>query len=190
MSAVRVCPNCKTTIEFQDPGLPTCSACGAMLPPPERAGAASGQAVDEERPLFLMIFMVFLGSFTTIGIIITLMTVTMAGNEDYFVDNRFATRSDFLIKMIPFILLYLAAAPIAYGLWKERPWTRPLLIAFFSIPEFGKYLTPRWSEAPAHAIIPRFILSAALIGLLCWYLYRKRNVVRYYNVLSGVKSDS
>jgi hypothetical protein len=189
MSAVRICPNCKTTVEFQNPGRPTCAACGAILPAPKPGHTAAAQAADRQRPSLLLVLMVFMGSFATIGIIITFLTITVPGNEDYIVDNRLATQSDFLVKMLPFILLYLAAAPIAYGLWKERPWTRPLLVAFFAIPEFGKYLTPRWSGAPAHAFIPRFILSAVLIGLLIWYLYKKRNVVRYYEDLSGERSD-
>lgn len=188
MNSVLVCPNCRTPTEYQGSGQPACSACGTKLS--ARADAAGNQAAERQRPLLLLMLMVFLASLATIGLIITFMTVTVPGNEDYIVDNRLATQSDFLIKMFPFILLYLAAAPIAYGLWKERPWTRPLLVAFFAIPEFGKYLTPRWSEAPAHAFIPRFILSAILIGLLGWYLYKKRNVVRYYNALSGLKSDS
>lgn len=188
MSAVLVCPNCRATTEYQDSGQPACSTCGTRLS--AGADAAAGQEADRQRPLLLLIFMVFLGFLATIGVIITFMTVTVPGNEEYIVDNRLATQSDFLVKMLPFILLHLAAVPIAYGLWKERPWTRPLLVAFFAIPEFGKYLTPRWSEAPAHAIIPRFILSALLIGFLSWYLYRKQNVVRYYNAISGLKSDS
>lgn len=188
MSTVLVCPNCRATTEYQGSGLPACSACGTRLS--ERADAAAGHTADRQRPSLLMIFMVFLGAFATIGTIITFLTVTVPGNEDYIVDNRLASQSDFLLKMLPFILLYLAAAPIAYGLWRERAWTRPLLLAFFGIPELGKYLMPRWQEAPAHALIPRFILSAVLVGLLSWYLYRKRNVVRYYNALSGSKPDS
>jgi len=187
MNLLLVCPSCRTTTEFQGSGQPVCSACGTRLS--EGVDAASPHAADRQRPLFLLMLMVFLGSLAAIGLIITFLTVTVPGNEEYIVDNRLATQSDFLIKMLPFILLYLTAVPIAYGLWKERPWTRPLLIAFFSIPEFGKYFTPRWSGAPAHAFIPRFLLSALLIGLLAWYLYRKRNVVRYYNALSGIKSD-
>lgn len=187
MPAVLICPHCGTTTEHPGAGPPVCSACGARLS--EHADAASWRETDRQRPLLLLIFMVFLASLATIGIIITFMTVTVPGNDEYIVDNQLATQSDFLMKMLPFILLYVAAVPIAYGLWKERAWTRPLLIAFFSIPEFGKYLTPRWSAAPAHAFIPRFIFSMVLIGLLSWYLYRKRNVVRYYNTLSGVKSD-
>lgn len=187
MSAVLICPNCRTTAEYQGADPPACNACRTRLS--VRTDTVGQQAADRQRPLFLLIVMVFLGSLATIGLIITFMTVTVPGNEDYIVDNRLATQGDFLVKMLPFILLYLAAVPIAYGLWRERPWTRPLLLAFFSIPEFGKYLMPRWSEAPAHAFIPRFILSAVLIGLLAWYLYRKRNVVRYYNALSGGRSE-
>lgn len=189
MNSLLVCPSCSTPAEYPGSGKPACSACGAILQLPEQAGAAGEQTAGRQRPSLLLVFMVFLASFATIGTIITFLTITVPGNEDYIVDNRLATQSDFLIKMLPFILLYLAAAPIAYGLWKERAWTRPLLVAFFAIPEFGKYLTPRWSDAPAHAFIPRFILSVVLIGLLSWYLYRKRNVVRYYNDISGVRKD-
>lgn len=180
MSAAVVCPNCGAPLSYPGPGGPACSACGT---------APSGQATRKERPLLLTMFMAFFGSLTTIGAIITFLTTTVPGNDDYIVGNRLASQEDFLIEMLPFIFLYLAAAPIAYGLWKERSWTRPFLFVFFGISELGKYLMPRWREAPAAALIPRLLISAALIGLLGWYLYRKRSVVGYYDALSVGNKD-
>lgn len=119
MNSVLICPNCRTPTEYQGSGQPACSACGTRLS--ARADAAGNQAAERQRPLLLLMLMVFLASLATIGLIITFMAVTVPGNEDYIVDNRLATQSDFLIKMLPFILLYLAAAPIAYGLWKNGP---------------------------------------------------------------------
>lgn len=128
-----------------------------------------------------MVFFAFLALF---GAIITLITLVMPGNEDYLVDNQIATKSDFMVKMLPSMFRFLVAAPIAYGLWKERTWARPMLLAFFGIPELGKYLLPAWRDAPPGVIVLRLVISAIAIGLLGWYLYRKRNVVHYYKALS------
>ena len=187
MMAAPVCPFCGAR------GLPlpqgakdsVCSRCGAVVP--EAVGDASG-GVSEGRPPLLMFLMIFLAFFAFFGALITLITLAMPGNDDYLVDNDVATKGEFLMKMLPSTLRFLFAGPIAYGLWKERRWARPLLLAFVGLSEFGKFFLPGWKEAPAGVIVPRLILSGILFGLLSWYLYGKRNVVRYYRARSDPPS--
>ena len=131
--------------------------------------------------------MVFFAFFALFGAIITLITWVIPGNEGYLVDNQLATKSDFMVKMIPSMFRFLVAAPIAYGLWKERAWVRPMLLAFFGIPELGKYLLPGWRDTPPNVILSRLAISGIVLGLLAWYLYRKQNVVHYYKALSPPK---
>jgi hypothetical protein len=178
MSAVLVCPNCNATASPSTADQPACSVCGTPFPGP--ISSFDKRTEERQRPFLILLLMVFLAFFALFGALITLITLMVPGSEGYLVDNQLATKDDFLLKMVPSILRFLAAAPIAYGLWKERGWARPMLLAFFAIPELGKYLLPGWREAPASAIIPRLLLSMALVGFLGWYLYRKRSVIDYY----------
>lgn len=180
MNSPSVCRRCGAPLGNQGAGLPACGACGALLA--EETPAAAG------RPPLLILLTVFLAFLALFGAIITLITLFMPGNEDYLVDNQLATKGDFLVKMLPSVFRFLVAAPIAYGLWRERTWARPILLAFAGVSELGKYLLPGWREAPPGVIVPRLVVSGIVIGLLGWYLYRKRNVVDYYNALSPLKS--
>lgn len=144
---------------------------------------------EEKRPFLLMLSMFFLAFLAAAGGAISLIILAAPGNDDYIIGSRITSKGEFLMKMLPSFALFLAAALIAYGLWKERGWTRPMLLAFFGLPELGKYLLPGWRSAPAGILLSRLILSGLMVGLLGWYLYRKQNVVRYYHLLSLPNSD-
>jgi hypothetical protein len=184
MMATRSCPDCGATTRQEGMDPPACSGCGKVFP--DRSGEA-GEKGEDGRPALLMFLMIFLFFFALFGGMISFITFMMPGSDDYLVDNQLATKNEFLLNMLPSMLRFLSAGPIAYGLWKERIWARPLLIAFVGIYELGKFLLPGWREAPAEVIVPRFILSGVIVGLLAWYLYKKQNVVRYYQTLSTQK---
>lgn len=76
----------------------------------------------------------------------------------------------------------IPAAVLAYGLMRERRWTRPLLL----VSHTGWALSPVATlpivvnvQAPAMAVVGGVAAGAGV----WWYLYRKPNVVAYYAFL-------
>jgi hypothetical protein len=91
------------------------------------------------------------------------------------------TRDDLLLAFW-FTLFGAVSGPFAWGVWKERAWTREAAMAFWIgwglIVVAGMILEP-------HSDDTRTLLYG-LIGAVTagWYFYRKRNVVLYYEELS------
>ena len=80
-----------------------------------------------------------------------------------------------------FTLLMVVSGPFAWGVWKERAWTRHVAMAFWIgwmlIVMGGMILEPHSDDA-----------RMLLYGLICaciavWYFYRKPSVVLYYDQL-------
>lgn len=129
----------------------------------------------------LTLLAVFLAFFAAISLLV-IMAATF-GNGPYSINGEPAIRSDYLQVMLPFIPASAAAAIASFGLWKERLWARPLLLGFYTVAGFGSALMPLWIEAPGVTVATGLLFSGILVGFLGWYLYRKQNVVRYYQTL-------
>jgi hypothetical protein len=81
-----------------------------------------------------------------------------------------------------FLLIGGLLAAIGLGLWRERAWTRPLMMAYWPMSAVLAY-APAWSEgSPTDFIIP-FAFTAIAAAVAWWYLYRKDNVVAYFHAL-------
>ena len=74
---------------------------------------------------------------------------------------------------------------LAFGLWRERAWVRPLMVAYWV--GFGALVL---AVEPTPGGGPEDVVSGMSGVLLCagiaaWYLYRKRNVAAYFRTLAG-----
>jgi hypothetical protein len=69
-----------------------------------------------------------------------------------------------------------AALSIGYGIWKERAWGRPALVALVLLSTVAQ----RWLEPPSATSLVSLVLTLAFVS---WYLYLWPNVADYYRRL-------
>ena len=138
--------------------------------------------------------------FSLFAAIATLMLPLLFSNDgSYSINGESVTRDVFFAKegfflfSMPFVVVYVAI--VAYAIYDERAWSRPLLLAYFPVcgiigglsfffmmpvmsgPQFALQLRPLLVVQ-----VLEFLFFAALSW---WYLYRKRNVVAYYRSIAN-----
>ena len=90
------------------------------------------------------------------------------------------TRDDMLYASY-FTVFAAVSGPFAWGVWKERSWTREVAMAFWIglvlVALAGMVLQPHSDDMRALL----YLLIGA--GSAAWYFYRKRSVVVYYDEL-------
>ena len=141
-----------------------------------------------EMPLLLLCGFGLSAFFSVLGTIaFTLMAITLPFSSSYSINDHPATRAEFLrfswpifVAFPPLLLLF---GTIAYALWRERPWSRRLMLAFWGVnvvAGVGMALSTFAQEPGAWASVFLYLL---LLVVAWWYLYRKPGVVAYYRLL-------
>ncbi len=82
--------------------------------------------------------------------------------------------NNFLPFMVVSVPLLLA---IAYGFWKDRPWSRHAAVSFWVVE--GWFLMMSEGSGP-EGLIPSLIG----LGITIWYFYVRPNVVAYYRAIA------
>jgi uncharacterized membrane protein (UPF0136 family) len=141
-----------------------------------------------EMPLVLLCGLGFSAFFSALGaLVFALLAISLPFSRTYAVDGHAATRAQFLAASIPVLVAFppilVLFAAIAYALWRELPWSRPLILAFWGanlllgagLAVWGPVRDRgEWVPVPVYLVV---------IGIVWWYLYRKSTVVAYYRVL-------
>jgi len=65
---------------------------------------------------------------------------------------------------------------IAYALWRDRSWSRPLMILYWVVTGLAVLV---WSREFNCAVVEMFIFAA----LAAWYLYGNHNAAAYYRLI-------
>jgi hypothetical protein len=81
---------------------------------------------------------------------------------------------------LAFGVVGLLFAAIAFGLWRDRPWARPLIMLFWPA-LIVIVIALSWDTPDAVAQAVGILASAGPLALIAWwYLYRKTNVTAYF----------
>jgi hypothetical protein len=202
MGVVISCPECHSAREYPQAEFNACAVCGAEFPPSVREEA--GRAVRRRRPLLLTLFAAFFGFFAAVGAVVLL--VALLGSGPYTVNGVPTSKPVFMKAVGPFLPIVVAAAILAYGLWKERLWGRPMFLAFYAVVGIASAVMPLVVTASTSAglggsvdanagaaatsaeLISAFAFTAVVIGFFGWYLYGKTNVVQYYRALAEMRA--
>jgi hypothetical protein len=72
---------------------------------------------------------------------------------------------------------------VGIGLWQERSWTRPLMIGYWLTVLVADVAWIVGGTLTAIEGVGFAVEIAISMGLAAWYLYRKANVVAYYDAL-------
>lgn len=115
---------------------------------------------------------------------IAIMTLFFSQKSIFWTNGEQVSREQFLSKggYLLFLVPVLLGA-ISYGLWKERAWTRHLMVlcwVVLAIPSVGGLLLGTF-EGEHH------FAALILFPVVIWYLYFKRSVVSYYQAVSAAE---
>lgn len=143
-----------------------------------------------EMPLSLKLGLVASGLLAGIGVVVAVFAVGMAlfGSGPFAVAGEPVSRSEYLTTMMPLLLVHtvfvILFAAVAYGLWKERPWSRHVMMAVWGLLAAFLVITVSADQQ----LNPAALLSSGLYALLWlmawWHLYRKPDLVAYYDSIS------
>lgn len=182
MSVIVQCPTCHETAQFYRTPIENCPRCQAAYPDVVRRPAESALNRDlAPKPACLV-----LGQFVTSfggGLFLLLLALAPFNAASYSVDGQPLSGPEFLRAGggYGFGLIGIWLTIIAVGLWRERAWARPFMLAYWPI-SFALMVALSWRD-------PNFVTSVVSTGLFAiggfagaaWYLYDKENVVAYFS---------
>jgi uncharacterized membrane protein HdeD (DUF308 family) len=181
MSTIVQCPTCLETTPFHRPPIASCPRCQASFPESVRGAAERALRHDlAPKPALLVLGQVVMTFMA--GIFLLFLPMASFNVGSYSIGDQQMDGHDFVRHggALAFGLVGLAFGVIAYGLWRDRPWTRPLMLAYW--PVVAAVLVavawndPDFAENVAVACVSG-VIETAVAG---WYLYRKANVVAYF----------
>lgn len=186
MSVQVLCPACGYVSELHRPPVTECARCHTALPEPLRESAERAlKYADAPMPMLLVIgqwlslitggMFVFLTALAPFD----LGTFSISGEE--VPGPVFLQRGGWLMGVVGVILI-----GIAYGLWRERPWARGLMILYWLALTLLAFVGDRGEVA---ALVVSGLIMLCCIGAAAWYLFGKDNVRAYFETRAATSSE-
>lgn len=143
-----------------------------------------------DMPLLLLCGMGFGTFFALVALLVVGgMLVMLPFASQYTVNEVPVTRAEFVQKSWPLLVGFPVAAgcalAIVYALWRELPWSRRAIIAYWVVSLVAVCLVAIVSGKPVD-LLTSVVMFGGIIGLLSWYLYRKPSVRAYYSALRAL----
>jgi hypothetical protein len=145
-----------------------------------------------EMPLLLLCGFGFSAFFTAVGLVAYTVVVlaTVFGNGPFTSFGREVSRGTFLREALPLLLAFPTVlgffGVVAYGLWKEKPWSRTTMMAFWLVSFLATLGVSVFTPAKTGDFVASLIGHVLLAALAGWYLYGNAGVVEYYRTLANV----
>lgn len=184
MPASLVCPGCGSATTYHHPPVTTCPNCQAALPEALRQAAeASLLRQKAPRPILLTI-----GLYTApaAGMMLVLAFILAALNASfvrYTINGEAVSGHEFMRTAgAAFGATGIASLAIAFGIWKERWWSRYVIMAFWAV-VVAMNVGFGWAQSGFGGVASAVAGSALVVVLVGWYLFGKENVVEYYQAL-------
>ncbi len=139
-------------------------------------------------PFLLLCGMGFSAFMAGIGLLVLILMVPMLVFGSSFTFNGEAvSRAEFLARSWPLLLFWpllmgLVGA-IAYGLLRERSWSRSCILAFWGISAIAQVPLAFQADSSGMELVSALLAFAILGGCAVWYLYGKTNVIAYYHAI-------
>jgi hypothetical protein len=185
MSVSLICPSCAAAVEFHSAPATVCPRCGAALPDALRASVdATLWRQFSPRPLLLTIGMVGSG---IVACLIPFLLVCAALNVGtYEINERAVSGPQFLRSAgAMFVVIAVICAAVSYGLATEKPWSRPLMVAYWPLTWLAMLVSfGRGGAAGAAQWACSAALAVLAMAIAAGYLYGKQNVQAYYRSLA------
>ena len=180
MSVVLVCPKCGDTATVERLPVEACPRCGALYPTQARLAAESALLKRlSSKPGLLVVGQMLSGMFG--GIFLGLLLLAAAGTGNLTLFGEQVTGTEFLRRAGPLLGgVGVVLCHVALGLSRDARWSRPLMLLMWIMPaaEGATRLVQGRLEHTWN--ITAFIVSVIALPLSALYLYRRDNVVAYY----------
>ncbi|HEY0969553.1 MAG TPA: hypothetical protein VGE02_01110 [Gemmatimonadales bacterium] len=209
MSVILVCPVCSMPLKVERlPGPVACPEC--FQPFPEAARSAVTRELESPpkagegrlpRPSLLT---VWLGVETlNVGRLLLMLVGSAVVPAPLRVNGTELSATAFLLRFfLPTVGTTLLTMAVVYGIWKERAWTRRVLLASWlwiaasvAIYTFATPVSPPGVSYPAGfalwmqvSRLGGVLLPLAGFAASAWYLYRKPNVVAYFAAIERARA--
>lgn len=180
MSVKVVCPHCGEGSTFHRAPVAACTRCQEPYPETVRAPAERSLAIAAAaKPLLLLIGQVISGVMGVTFLALLLFAPFDIGEFTY--NDQAVSGPEFLRLAGPlFVIVGVLFAAIGWGLWRNKPWARPLIMLHW-LALIALVVAVSWSmpEGRTQALntLPTLVPLAVFAW---WYLYRKKNVVAYF----------
>ena len=181
MPVVLVCPKCGDTATLERLPVEECPWCGAPYPTQARFAAESAlRKRISTKPGLLVVGQMLSAMFG--GISLGLLGLAVVGTGDLTLFGERVTGGDYLRRAGPLLgPVGLALCLVALGLQRDARWSRPMMLVVWVIPivQGGARLVQGTLEQSWN--ITTLIGSLIALPLAVLYLYRRDNVVAYYD---------
>ena len=109
----------------------------------------------------------------------------------YSINERVVTGPYFLTHVYPIIAPHLGLlVAIAYGIWTERTWVRPLAMVFWVAVDLILVYAVLVGLVPEAETVVYALWAVVYIAVVWWYFYRKATVIAYYRALASASRSS
>lgn len=178
-----VCPRCSVATTFHRAPVTACPSCQALFPDELRLSAEANLARQRAvRPTLLTIGIY--GSGLVGGLTLFLMSLAPFNIGSFSIDGQAVTGPEFLRSAgVVFVTAGALCVAISYGLWKERPWTRELMMLFWVVIDAFLIVEAIMNPNADPGLIGTCFYAAAYVVGAGWYLYFRKGVVEYYAAL-------
>ena len=180
MPVVLVCPKCGDTATVERPPVEACPRCGTPYPTQARLAAESSLKKQlAGKPGLLVMGQMLSAMFG--GILLGLLLLAAAGTGDLTLFGEHVTGREFLQRAGPLLGgVGLMLGAIALGLSRDAHWSRPLMLLVWALP-IGEGATRMLTDTLEHNWnIAAFLVALVAMPLAFLYLYRRDNVVSYF----------
>ena len=181
MSVIVLCPTCHETAQFYRTPIANCPRCQTVYPEIVRQPAESALKRDlAPKPALLV-----LGQFVTSlggGLFLLLLALAPFNAASYSINGQPLTGPEFLRAGggYGFGLIGVWLTVIAVGLWRERAWARPFMLAYWPI-SLALLAALSWRDSDfVTSVVSTGLFTVAGFAAAAWYLYDKENVVAYF----------
>ena len=177
MSIQVLCPQCNAVTEWHRPPVSSCNACQTVYPAPVHESAESALRRSLAPKPMLLVIGQFLSAITGVMFLGFLIAAPFDAGT-YSISGSQVSGPEFLRRVgIPFGLTGVLLLAIAIGLWRERTWSRPLMMLYWLLLPL---LTISAGDADGSSLLGGLLSAGVCAGFAGWYLYGRSNVRAYF----------
>ena len=182
MSVSLICPSCGAPATLHRAPVSVCPACQTAWPEPLRQSAEAALAREKVgRPLLITAGMYVAPAFGGLFLLLTLLAPFNAAT--YTMNGEAVSGMEFLRDGgLIYGLGGAAALAAAYGIWRERSWSRWAMVAFW-IAQIAGAIGVGWADSGLAGAAGAVASLSLILIVAWWYLFEKSNVVEYYRAL-------
>ena len=182
MPVVVLCPSCHAAATHHLEPVTECPRCHRAYPDEVRAPAEDAlRRADVPKPPLLLLGQ--LGASFGGVVFLSLLLLAPFDLGSFHVNGEQMSGPEFLVRA-GWVFLFLGGilAAIGFGLWRRRTWARPLMMAYWPV-SVVLASAPSRSERSTTGLTGLLAFSVMAAVVAWWYLYRKDNVVAWFQAL-------